>query len=523
MTDMGRKVTIGLTVPIVGLAAVALKTSISMESAWTGTRKTLKATADELPKLEKGFLDLSLKVPLLAEEIFGIGEAAGQLNIQNKHLVSFTKTMADFASAATSINAKDAAIKLARFAKATHMPQKNFDRLASTIVELGNTYEVTEQEIVTMATRMAASGRLAGMNQADIVGMAAAMRSLGVEMEAGSSAVSRVLFDMSKEIGTGSQKVKDFATISGISVKKFETLWKKGGANALIKFSKGLADFNKKGVSAGKILEHFGWDGIRVGKTLLLMADGAEGVKEALADANKEWETNSALIHESNERYKTAASRLGIFRNRLRLLAKSFGDELKPMLMAIVVWLKPFVDWLEKLSPKTKAIISLILGLVAVLGPLIMAIGLVASVIAAGFISAPVVGTLSAVAAAFIGIAAAVATVALNFKELKKEFGPLFKEMKMFIDWANQFTSPGKIAGSMASGIRGFRNRDQVGLDTREIAPPDSSHRSQTDVNIKVSSDSGSTAVVEGVKSKGGSNVQVMNESNLGMNLAYGH
>lgn len=64
------------------------------------------------------------------------------------------------------------------------MSANDYGKLGSVIVALGNNFATTESDIVQMATRLAASGELAGLSEAQIMALSTAMSSVGIEAEA---------------------------------------------------------------------------------------------------------------------------------------------------------------------------------------------------------------------------------------------------------------------------------------------------------------------------------------------------
>ena len=58
-------------------------------------------------------------------------------------------------------------------------------RILDPVVDLGNHFATTERDIVEMTNRLAAGGKLAGLTTPEILGLATAMSSVGIEAEAG--------------------------------------------------------------------------------------------------------------------------------------------------------------------------------------------------------------------------------------------------------------------------------------------------------------------------------------------------
>ena len=191
LKSFGRSWTRNVSLPVAAAVALAGKAAVDWESSFAGVRKTVDATEKQYASLEKGIRGMSLHIPVAANELAGIAEAAGQLGIKRKAILGFTRTIADL-GVATNLAGDEGATILARFANITQMPQSQFDRLGSTIVALGNAGASTEKDIAAMGLRIAATGeRSSGVNESQILGYANALSSIGIEAEAGGSSISR--------------------------------------------------------------------------------------------------------------------------------------------------------------------------------------------------------------------------------------------------------------------------------------------------------------------------------------------
>ena len=129
MEQAGKELSTKVTAPLVGLGALATKASIDLETAFTGVIKTVDATEQELQELKQGFETMAKTVPIATTELYGIGEAAGQLGIKKENILGFSDVMAKL-GVTTNMSSDQAATALARLANITQMPQTEFDRLA---------------------------------------------------------------------------------------------------------------------------------------------------------------------------------------------------------------------------------------------------------------------------------------------------------------------------------------------------------------------------------------------------------
>jgi TP901 family phage tail tape measure protein len=305
--------------------------SMDFESAMTGVAKTTDLTDEELADMSDAIKAMSTEIPATTTDIAAVAEAAGQLGIQKDALLDFTRVMTMLGTA-TNMTAEDAATALARFANITGMSADNYDRLGAVIVDLGNNFATTESEITQMGTRLASGGRLAGLTEPQIMALAAAMSSVGIEAEAGGTAMTQTLNAIEKAVANGEDALQGFADVAGMSADEFAQTWSTDALDALTAFIRGLGTLDERGESAVLVLEDLGLKGIRQGNMLKSLALAADQMDSAVQTANTAWDENIALTNEANKRYATTQSKLDMMQNAYNNLKVAVGDAFAPAL-----------------------------------------------------------------------------------------------------------------------------------------------------------------------------------------------
>lgn len=385
MTDAGKKLSVGVTAPLVGIGTLATKSAVDFESAFAGVRKTVDATEEEFAQLEQGIREMSKRMPAAATDIAAVAEAAGQLGIETPNILKFTETMIGLGEA-TNLTAEEGATQFARFANIVGMSQQDFDRLGSAVVALGNNFATTEAEIVNMGMRLAGQGAQIGMTEAQIMALAAAMSSVGIEAEAGGTAMSTVLKRMQTSVSLAGEDLEKFAAVARMSADEFAAAFSADPATALQAFVDGLAESSAAGENLTLILNDLGITGIRESDTLLRLAGANDVLRGAVETATDAWAENSALQNEVAQRYATTESQMGMFRNQLQDAAITLGQALIPALMDMLDVAQPLIDmiadwarWFANLDEGTQKVILGVVGFAAALGPLLVMLGSIVS------------------------------------------------------------------------------------------------------------------------------------------------
>lgn len=355
VSSLGGKLTAGLTLPLVASVGLVTKAASDYESAFAGVKKTVDETATVSYKnLSDGIRQMAKELPASAVEIANVAEVAGQLGIKAEDILTFSRTMIDMGES-TNLSAEEAATAIAKIANILGLTSDEYGRFGASVVDLGNNFATTERDIVEMTNRLAAGGKLAGLTAPDILGLATAMSSVGIEAEAGGTAMTQTLTAIGNAVSlTGKGAADDLnliAKTAGMTSEEFQQAWKEKPVVALQSFIKGLKDAQEKGVNMNAILAQLGMTGIRQSNMLKSLALASDKMGDAVDRSNKAWKENTALTNEANKRYETTESQLKMFKNQVTDLAIEFGG---PLLKALRDGLKAGKPWIDMLAEMAK-------------------------------------------------------------------------------------------------------------------------------------------------------------------------
>ena len=349
MAKMGDMLTKSVTVPMVAMGTYAAQAAINFDTALANVRKTSDLTEQQLQKLGDSALDLSTKQPVTAEMILNIEALGAQLGVADDELESFAKTVSGL-DIATNMDFETAGKEMAQFANITQMSQDKFQNYGSTIVDLGNHLATTEKDISNMALRLAGVSSAANFSQAEILGMSGAMSSLGIKAEAGGSAMTRIIQDISKNVANGTDKVQEYARVAGISAEEFANKWKTKPIEAIELLVEGLKKSSDSGEDMNVTLEKLGINNIRNSDTMRRLAGAGDLLRESVERANTAWDQNTALQNEVDQRNENLASRLQVLKNKVDEIAITVGRPLVDAVIDALNACQPLIDGVANLA-----------------------------------------------------------------------------------------------------------------------------------------------------------------------------
>jgi len=344
--------------------------SMEFETAMAGVKRTVGGDDAFISALGESFKEMSTVMPITANELAAIAQTAGQLGIPQASVEAFTSVMAQLATT-TDLTADNAATMLAQFANITGVTE--YDRLGAVVAALGDSTATTASRVVEMGQGMAAAASIAGMSETDIMAIAAAVGSLGIESASGATSMSTLISTLYKATETG-KNLEEFASVAGMTASEFKTAWAEDAVGALNAFIQGLNDTERNGKSAIVLLEELGITNVRQTKAILGLASAGDLLSRTVALGNEAWASNSALAEKAGIMYETTEAKTAMLSNSVTNLKIAVGDQLTPAIgnlaekgTDIVNWATEFVEANDWLAPSITAVVVAMTAFMAVL------------------------------------------------------------------------------------------------------------------------------------------------------------
>jgi TP901 family phage tail tape measure protein len=288
---------------------------------------------------------MAREMPIAAEDFAHIGEQAGALGIAAQDIKPFTKVVAEL-GVTTDLTFETASDSLGHLGNILHLAGKDFGEFGDSLVALGNNGASTESQIIGIAERFGAAGHAAGLAKEDILALSSTTASMGIDVEAGGSALSRVFNGIATNIGTGSAKAKAFAKVLGLSAKQFKAAWQKDAIGTFDEFLERLSKMDQ--FDAAATLKSIGITNTRDVNAIRLLSNGYEELNKQL-DVSRH--AAGAMDKEAQQRFATTKSQLQILKNNVDDAAITIGSALLPKINELA---KKATDWLRGHQPQIK-------------------------------------------------------------------------------------------------------------------------------------------------------------------------
>lgn len=270
-----------------------------LSDAQSNVQKTTGLTGDQVDELTKKFGAFKTRTARI--ELLKLAEEAGRLGKEGVDDVYNFVKVANQIKVALGDDLGDEQIrevgKMVSVYKVGQREGKNFEEsmlaLGSSINEVSASGANQASYLVDFIRRTAGISDVADIAAQDMIGLAAAFDEAGQSQEISATAIN-------KFYGEAADNIKDFARISGVSIKEYSKLLKEDANEALILFLKGIKQGNPTLEEMTARLDGIELGGTRGVQAISALASNVDNLEEKQRIANESLKEATSLTNEYN-------------------------------------------------------------------------------------------------------------------------------------------------------------------------------------------------------------------------------
>ncbi|NSR00574.1 phage tail tape measure protein [Enterococcus faecalis] len=376
MKSVGKKMSIGLTAPIVGIGTASIKAFSEVDEGMDTVTAKTGATGKELEKLQESFKNVAANAPDSFEDVgIAVGEVNTRLGFTGEKL---EKASDDFLKFAT-VNKTDVegAIQLVTRAMGdAGIEADEYNQVLDYLTVAGQKSGISVDKLAENLAKYGAPMRALGIDTKNAIALFAGWEKAGVNTEIAFSGMKKAISNWGKE-GKNSgeefkkvmQQIKDAPDIASATTLAIEAFGSKAGPD---------------------------------------LADAIKGGRFEVDEYVKALEEAGGALDQTFDDMQDPPDQAKVAMNNIKLILNDLGQTilgvLAPSLQNLTEWLKNLQQWFTNLSPNAKQLIVVIGGIAAAIGPVLVVLGTLASSISSlipviAFIASPIGLVIAAVAA----------------------------------------------------------------------------------------------------------------------------
>lgn len=401
ITDLGRSMTLGLTVPIVAAGGAATSVAASFDDAMSQVQGALGGASDDMD----GLRDLALQ--LGADTVFSATESAQAMvelakgGLTEAQIKGGALAASMDLAAAGQLNLADAAATTVQMMGSFGLGAGDATRIANALAGAANASSADVSDLTQAMSQCSAQASLAGWSLEDTAAALALFADHGVKgSDAGTS-----LKTMLQRLAAPTDQAAEAIAAYGLNIRDSNGKMKdiSGIADELTGKLGGLSDAERDAA----LQTIFGSDASRA--AAILMQSGSEGLAKYIAATNDATAAETMANAQKGE-LSWALENMG---GAVESASIAFGTALAPAITAVAGVIGDVAEAFASLPAGVQTGIAVVLALVAALGPLLMVIGSVVAALPAiseGF--AMLGGALAIPLAPAAAVVAAIAAIA---------------------------------------------------------------------------------------------------------------
>lgn len=401
ITDLGRSMTLGLTVPIVAAGGAATSVAANFDDAMSQVQGALGGASEDMDGLR------NLALQLGADTVFSATESAQAMvelakgGLTEAQIKGGALAASMDLAAAGQLNLADAAATTVQMMGSFGLGAGDATRIANALAGAANASSADVSDLTQAMSQCSAQASLAGWSLEDTAAALALFADHGVKgSDAGTS-----LKTMLQRLAAPTDQAAEAIAAYGLNIRDSNGKMKdiSGIADELTGKLGGLSDAERDAA----LQTIFGSDASRA--AAILMQSGSEGLAKYIAATNDATAAETMANAQKGE-LSWALENMG---GAVESASIAFGTALAPAITAVAGVIGNVAEAFASLPAGVQTGIAVVLALVAALGPLLMVIGSVVAALPAiseGF--AVLGGALAIPLAPAAAVVAAIAAIA---------------------------------------------------------------------------------------------------------------
>lgn len=366
LKQAGYALTAAFTVPIAGIATVAVKTFADWEQGTKNLQASADMTSKEAENMTANFRELAMVMPLTVKELLEVSRAAAEAGVSTKNLERFTIAIAKVVTISDELNPKQVAELLVGINKAFGITEENVERTLSVIRKAAKESRGGMNDFIDALLRTLPAAAAFNISFTDMTAILAAV----IPVSGGATRAGTQLVRMFDQMTVNLDKM---AGQMGITKESLKEMMGKDVIDTLKQYIEYLGLSGDMIENNQAVLEVFTVIGARA---LRLLIDQYPVFLEKQKELGQSFIDGTELTNDYNIAADTLQNTFKRFRNAVLEVAKVIGDDLnvviRPVLeKAITVASTLASIWIGIPNP-IKAVAIALAGILAILGPLVL-------------------------------------------------------------------------------------------------------------------------------------------------------
>ena len=317
---------------VIEFGKACVKSAMEFEDSMADVSKVVDGLRDsngnatkEYEKMSNALQEMSLKIPMTANELAKITASAAQAGIAKKDLLAFTESAAKM-GVAFDISAEQAGEWMANWRTSMGLTQKQVENLADQVNYLGNTSSELPAKIGQVVGDVGALGKTAGLSGGQVAALAAA--TTGVDASTAGTGIKSLITTLTAGASATGKQSKAFQKL-GLDSKAVASGMQKDSEGTILGVMKSLNKLPKSERLA-VIKDLFGKQSLQ---TIAKFAgeDGLKNLQKQFKSAGDKSKYAGSMQKEYDIRSKTTSNSMKLLNNSMEYVKVTIGAGLLPM------------------------------------------------------------------------------------------------------------------------------------------------------------------------------------------------